>query len=732
MFDVNRNLDDPNNAEITPEQIEELLNHHGHIGHDGMFGSQNLTGEHYLYVSDRGASRSTSLLEGSVHVSQNAGINQLLVDALLERDEAQYHINNRNGAEHIVDLHGDLLGEGDGLFVEEQPGSDSASAIYTSGDISSAGNGHLSKEDHSLDDADFEIAVDPCETQEQDVNGEFLPEADAGDVEIATEHLHLAEDVAFFTTRAVMDNSHERLIDDDTLNRLKEEMRRMDQEKSRIRNDLHTSNDQSSRNLPLQANLAGQTFAIEPQVEYTSVVQSAQSSNTAFRDDSLSSVSLLGRTPRAVSANDSDASPQSEASGSIQQKQMRRHISGERRDSAGSSGTRGHTLIPLCEETGKRMMMKDRMDQLARLIRNKMRSVWGVAEDEPLPGPEKGGPDWSKGSKHPDNVKFQEEIAGAVFHQLLTDRTIVIPESQRNLQAAKLAATVSFNNFCKRYAYQTDERWKAKSARDAKRGRRWARKDLKQKKRLRASARLEQQIPQQILRMEYMSSEDSSEGEDSGLQEGTWQLFADLTGRASADEKVVEVKTPRWRSAQLQGIYDRLDEIAATQTLETKGKGYSHVPLRRFKLDELRPKNPPKTAETWMFVDGIRPPPLPRKARRPNDTAKRRAEEGPARQIETGGDNSKRTKDDLVPEEGRSIYQSAQSVTLEDPSRNRMPARPTPHHAQETEAIDSLDYDLDIGLFDDRPFDTIEENEHYREEESDNTAQNEHYKAAMQ
>ena len=95
-------------------------------------------------------------------------------------------------------------------------------------------------------------------------------------------------------------------------------------------------------------------------------------------------------------------------------------------------------------------------------VLEQMRSVWGVAEDEPLPGPEKGGPDWSKGSKHPDNVKvsslatacglilmdnipfrgvsnqFQEEIAGAVFHQLLTDRTIVIPESQRNLQAAKV------------------------------------------------------------------------------------------------------------------------------------------------------------------------------------------------------------------------------------------------------------------------------------------------------
>lgn len=73
----------------------------------------------------------------------------------------------------------------------------------------------------------------------------------------------------------------------------------------------------------------------------------------------------------------------------------------------------------------------------------------------------------------------------------------------------------------------------------------------KQKKRLKASTRLEQPIPQQILRMEYMSSEDSSEGEDSGLPAGTWQLYADMTGRASAEEKVVEVKTPHWRSTQV-------------------------------------------------------------------------------------------------------------------------------------------------------------------------------------
>ena len=139
----------------------------------------------------------------------------------------------------------------------------------------------------------------------------------------------------------------------------------MDQEKSRGDSGGHTPNDLSSRNSPLQANLPVDTFAIDPQVRYDNVQQVTRPDHTAARDNVLAPVSLLGRTPSAVSANGSDASPQSEASGSIQQKQSRRRMSAERRGSVGSSGSRGHTLIPLCEETGKRMMMKDRMDQLA-------------------------------------------------------------------------------------------------------------------------------------------------------------------------------------------------------------------------------------------------------------------------------------------------------------------------------------------------------------------------------
>lgn len=88
----------------------------------------------------------------------------------------------------------------------------------------------------------------------------------------------------------------------------------------------------------------------------------------------------------------------------------------------------------------------------------------------------------------------------------------------------------------------------------------------KQKKRLKAATRLEQPIPQQILRMEYMSSEDSSEGEDSGLAEGTWQFYADMTGRATAEEKVVEVKTPRWRSIQVCHTRSNIEQVADFRT----------------------------------------------------------------------------------------------------------------------------------------------------------------------
>jgi len=56
--------------------------------------------------------------------------------------------------------------------------------------------------------------------------------------------------------------------------------------------------------------------------------------------------------------------------------------------------------------------------------------------------------------------------------------------------------------------------------------------------------------------MDYMSSEDSSEGEDSGLNPGLWMQEANLArtdhnGQLQINDKILEVKTPRWRSAEV-------------------------------------------------------------------------------------------------------------------------------------------------------------------------------------
>lgn len=59
-----------------------------------------------------------------------------------------------------------------------------------------------------------------------------------------------------------------------------------------------------------------------------------------------------------------------------------------------------------------------------------------------------------------------------------------------------------------------------------------------------------------IRRMDYMSSEDSSEGDDLELAPGEWQRLAnsartDQNGQIMEHEKVLEVKTPRWRSDEV-------------------------------------------------------------------------------------------------------------------------------------------------------------------------------------
>lgn len=167
---------------------------------------------------------------------------------------------------------------------------------------------------------------------------------------------------------------------------------------------------------------------------------------------------------------------------------------------------------------------------------------------------------------------------------------------------------------------------------------------------------------------------------------------------------------------QLQSIYDTLDEIAVSQKAENKAKGYTQVPLRRFKLGTLRPKNPPRNAEPWMFVDGVRPPPIPRKPKPPNDTAKRRAE---LAILQGHPEESSCRKKKAVSSSNQSStstqHSSTTDITLDQPYTKRTPAGSF-YETEKTEnetILEAFDQQHDFEAFDDRLFDTIEENEHY-------------------
>ncbi|KAJ9094326.1 hypothetical protein QFC19_008012 [Naganishia cerealis] len=725
MYSANRTSIDPIDAGITTEQIHALLRDQ-HVSHQVSLSDHSAAGNespHAQYLTTGDLTETLELdpehvlpfeVEADPHHQQVAGT---LEDTLLGGQHLARALQRNDDAS--IEDHIPLdLGRTD-LSSEQQEDSNFYIEERQSAPESSTSVAYDSAHQLGIDDAhdfepEFEVTVEQLELE-----GDFLPETVDIKDEITGGDYELPKEATLFAK--IPGSTDPRILDDETLDRLHEEMKRMDQQRRQGTSNnsyasLHTpsQSDGPSSNhsfvnfdLPGMAPQAGSSDHRKPQP-------------TVEPQRSHSFLSIMHPTHNSEfnhAFDDSDTSPHSEVSLVQHRQKARKTVKDHRRDSEGSSASR--PLIPLSEETGKRIIVKDRMDQLSKLIRCKMREAWGIGEDEPLPGPEKAGLEWHKGSKDPGNAKvgvgfgtFHEAIASTVYRELLNDSSIAVPASQRTLEAAQAAASVSFNNFCKRYAYQNDERWKAKSARDAKRGRRWARKDLKQKKRLKATSRYAQAVPQQILRMEYMSSEDSSEGEDSGLAPGTWQFYADMTGRQNADEKVVEVKTPHWRSAQLQNIYDRLDEIAASQTAESKGKGYTQVPLRRFKLDALRPKNPPRNAEPWMFIDGVRPPPIPRKPKRPNDTAKRRAELALLQSHQDEG-GSRKKKAGLVTA-SPSRQSSTTNVTLDQTLAEHTTARSLCGTENET-TLETFDHEHDFETFDDRLFDTIEENEHYTE-----------------
>lgn len=145
-------------------------------------------------------------------------------------------------------------------------------------------------------------------------------------------------------------------------------------------------------------------------------------------------------------------------------------------------------IVPISEETGKRVSQRDRMDQLSKAVRQRvshfpsasvdlpgmghlkstvqlkstaqtenrnlppfipyfcpsfneqMRQELHIGEEDPLPGPEQGGPHWMLGPRHPNNIEWHEHIAEVVLDGLLRgEMHFNVPDSQLNIESAKVS-----------------------------------------------------------------------------------------------------------------------------------------------------------------------------------------------------------------------------------------------------------------------------------------------------
>jgi hypothetical protein len=319
------------------------------------------SGDHYLFT---GNEEDTLLDEDSLpfNVEIEDRRNGTVGRTLLERgggDGANYSLEEMTGhqeREVRKSLIDDIKEDHGEFHIEKRSPMDYApGSVY----VSPCGTADIDPEHPShkpFADTTFQVAVNHVEQ-----DGNYLPETADDDDEIATEHLHLDEDVALFGTPPIMDTSHERLIDDETLDRLKEEMKRMDQERNHATMHVaHEAPAQQSNILPPFPTLSSPGHHQQNAFAGPSKYRTSQPGPSLGRSDSLRSTHLNG-SPSIGSFLDSDASHLSEAS--HQQKPPRRRMTDERRDSTGSSGSKH--LIPLCEETGKRMIVKNRMDQLA-------------------------------------------------------------------------------------------------------------------------------------------------------------------------------------------------------------------------------------------------------------------------------------------------------------------------------------------------------------------------------
>ncbi|WWC71157.1 uncharacterized protein I206_105110 [Kwoniella pini CBS 10737] len=336
-----------------------------------------------------------------------------------------------------------------------------------------------------------------------------------------------------------------------------------------------------------------------------------------------------------------------------------------KRNNENGSSVREKKVMKRHESTGKRLE-KDRKTELAKAVRYKMRTYIGVGMEDPLPHPHQnkseGGeddpnntllfvPDWSTQLNNTVNSNWVDRISQEIYQEALAGLHPKIPNEDIIMDIIEMTTKTAFINMCKRYAQENDPKGVERRDRYTKKRRRWARKDLKQKRRTRAaadSAFQDLHLPPSALHIDYMSSEYSSSGEntDGETEEGLYkrkeqwnemrkkQFEEDkpvVNGKGGwavgISEKVLEVRTPRWRSETLNDIYRRLD-AHATQFSDTRASGSSkttphlhkgsdapnirpgHVAPshRRFTMEigTMRKGGTPRDlGEGWMWASGM-------------------------------------------------------------------------------------------------------------------------------
>jgi hypothetical protein len=213
-------------------------------------------------------------------------------------------------------------------------------------------------------------------------------------------------------------------------------------------------------------------------------------------------------------------------------------------------------------------------------------------------------------------------------------------------------------NFAKRYLADVDPKHAKRKEKYIKNRRRWARKDLvsfvavyqadmvqKQKRRAKAAQdpSFGDDIPPSALHIDYMSSEYSSAGEDDPeeapdgsdgetLAEQRRSQWLDVLRAQTPDmrsgkggwadgvsEKVLEVRTPTWRSARLASIYSRLDTISAGQAALRATPASQQTSKPSLKLGHVAPshrrftmplalmrrgRQPRDSGSSWMWASG--------------------------------------------------------------------------------------------------------------------------------